>query len=194
MKRESGNGSTARSLAALVMTNARDVISLFALCLLAACEREKRAIDQTPPKAPAQFVSQVRLEPGPLVRRDTIEGPFDDNAYGTSEGMLLFGQMNCSGCHSNGGGGMGPALMDDEWIYGSTPHQIFASIAEGRPHGMPSWRQRLNDRQIWQLVAYVRSLSGLTPKSARPNRDDHMMVKPAASQTPNAKPKNTSRP
>ena len=169
-------------------------ISLSFVLLLAACEREKRSIDEAPPKAPAQFVSQVRLEPGPPVRRDTIEGPFDDNAYGTSEGMVLFNQMNCSGCHSNGGGGMGPALMDDEWTYGSTPHQIFATIAEGRPHGMPAWRQRLNDRQIWQLVAYVRALSGLTPKSARPNRSDNMMVKPSASQTPNAKPKNTGRP
>jgi cytochrome c oxidase cbb3-type subunit 3 len=102
--------------------------------------------------------------------------------------------MNCSGCHANGGGAMGPALMDDEWIYGSTPNQIFSSIAEGRPNGMPSWKGRLTDTQIWQLVAYVRSLSGLTPKSARPNRGDNMMIKPAPSQTPNAKPKNSSRP
>lgn len=89
---------------------------------------------------------------------------------------------------------MGPALMDDEWIYGSLPNQIFASIAEGRPNGMPSWRYRLTNDQIWKLVAYVRSLSGLTPKGARPARDDHMMVKPAPNQTPNAKPKNTGLP
>ena len=38
---------------------------------------------------------------------------------------------------------MGPALMDDEWIYGSRPDQIFATIAEGRPNGMPTWKYRL---------------------------------------------------
>lgn len=158
-----------------------------------ACEREQRSFQQQP-AAPPQFVAQVRLEPGPTHPRDTVEGPFDDNAYETSEGQLLFGQMNCVGCHSHGGGGMGPALMDDQWIYGSEPRQIFASIAEGRPNGMPTWRQRLNDRQIWQLVAYVRSLSGLTPKGARPGRRDAMMMTPAPAQTRNAVPRNSSHP
>lgn len=174
----------------------------------AACQREDRRIDQRhPPAPPTQFVSQVSLQPGPTTitpaargvaastaSPDTARGPFDANAYGTSEGQVLFEQMNCSGCHANGGGGMGPPLMDDEWIYGSSPDQIFATIAEGRPNGMPTWKYRLNNEQIWQLVAYVRSLSGLTPKGARPSREDHMMVKPAPMQTPNAKAKNSGLP
>jgi cytochrome c oxidase cbb3-type subunit 3 len=89
---------------------------------------------------------------------------------------------------------MGPALMDDEWIYGSNPEQVFATIAEGRPNGMPSFKYRLSNQQIWQLVAYVRSLSSLNPKGARSGREEHMMVKPAEMQTPSAKPKNTVRP
>jgi len=106
----------------------------------------------------------------------------------------LFASMNCSGCHSNGGGGMGPALMDDNWIYGSDPDQVFASIAEGRPNGMPAWKYRLNNQQIWELVTYVRSLSGLIPKGARPSRSDHMVVASPPSQTPNSKPKNSGVP
>ena len=163
--------------------------------MLTSCEREARRLNQQPPPgAPPTFVAQSPLQPGPTVVLDTAEGEFDDNAYNTSEGQTLFSQMNCSGCHANGGGNMGPALMDDEWLYGSQPNQIFASIAEGRPNGMPSWKNRLNNKQIWQLVAYVRSLSGLTPKGARPARDDHMSVRPAPNQTPNAKPKNTGLP
>jgi cytochrome c oxidase cbb3-type subunit 3 len=158
---------------------------------LFACEREDRRLNGRTPKAPATMIAEGTLQPGPTYVADTVEGPYDDNAYGVSEGQTLFDQMNCSGCHANGGGGMGPALMDDEWIYGSRPDQIFASIAEGRPNGMPTWRSRLTDQQIWELVAYIRSLSGLTPKGARPNRTDHMMVKPSPSQTPNAKPKNS---
>lgn len=168
---------------------------IVALALAAvACEREQRRLDQSQLPAPSAFVSDVPLQPGPTFISDTAEGPFDDNAYNTAEGQVLFQQMNCSGCHSNGGGGMGPALMDDQWIYGSLPDQIFATIAQGRPNGMPSWKYRLNNKQIWQLVAYVRSLSGLTPKSPRPGRQDHMMVIPAPNQTPNAKPKNSSLP
>jgi cytochrome c oxidase cbb3-type subunit 3 len=104
--------------------------------------------------------------------------PYDHNAYALSEGQRLFNWMNCSGCHANGGGGMGPALMDDKWIYGSDPANIFATIVEGRPNGMPSFRGKLTDDQVWELVAYVRSLSGLTRRDAMPSRDDHMMVKP----------------
>jgi cytochrome c oxidase cbb3-type subunit III len=177
----------ARTLAALAVT-------LAAASAITACEREDRKLNERQPDPPTKFVSQVRLQPGPMLLADTVEGPYDDNAYEASEGQILFEQMNCSGCHANGGGGMGPALMDDEWIYGSLPNQIFATIAEGRPNGMPSWKYKLNDRQIWQLVSYVRALSGLTPKGARTNREDHMMVKPSASQTPNAKAKNTGLP
>ena len=32
----------------------------------------------------------------------------------------------------------------------------------------------LPDYQLWQLVAYVRSLSGLAPSNAAPGRSDHM--------------------
>jgi cytochrome c oxidase cbb3-type subunit 3 len=168
------------------------VLSLAAMT--AACEREARRLNEKQPAAPSQFITQVRLQPGPTFVSDTSEGTFDDNAYGTTEGQILFDQMNCSGCHANGGGGMGPPLMDDEWYYGSLPNQIFASIAEGRANGMPSWKYRLTNEQIWQLVAYVRSLSSMTPKSARPGRSDHMQVKPAPMQTPNAKAKNSGLP
>jgi cytochrome c oxidase cbb3-type subunit III len=159
-----------------------------------ACEREERRLNQPPNNPPVVFVSQSPLQPGPTLVTDTAEGPYDDNAFGTMQGQQLFSAMNCTGCHSNGGGGMGPPLMDDEWIYGSLPNQIFASIAEGRANGMPSWKYKLTNDQTWQLVAYVRSLSGLTPKSPRPGRNDHMMVKPAPNQTPNAKAKNTGLP
>ena len=173
--------------------NAVRCMALVALVLAAACEREQRKLgDQRKP--PTQFVTQVALQPGPNFIADTVEGPYDDNAYATTEGQILFSQMNCSGCHSNGGGGMGPPLMDDEWIYGSLPQQIFSTIAEGRANGMPAWKYRLTNEQIWQLVAYVRSLSGLTPKSARPGRSDHMMVVPSPNQSPNAKARNSGLP
>ena len=162
---------------------------------VAACEREERRFRESPPSAsPTALVSVSDLQPGPTLIRTTVEEPYGDIAYSVSEGKRFFNWMNCSGCHANGGGGMGPALMDDEWIYGSEPQQIFASIAEGRPNGMPSFKYRLSNQQIWQLVAFVRSLSALNPKGARSGRDDHMQVKPAEMQTPNAKPKTSIRP
>jgi cytochrome c oxidase cbb3-type subunit 3 len=64
--------------------------------------------------------------------------------------------------------------MDDKWIYGSHPAAIFASIVEGRPNGMPSWRDKIPDAHVWQLVAYVQSMSGQAPQTAMPGRSDHM--------------------
>ncbi len=74
-------------------------------------------------------------------------------------GRQLFTGMNCSGCHSGyAGGGMGPNLRDSIWIYGSTDADLFATIAEGRPNGMPAWGERLPKQQIWQIIAYLRTL------------------------------------
>ena len=111
-----------------------------------------------------------------------------------NEGKALFNQMNCVGCHANGGGGMGPALMDDEWIYGYYPDQIFRTILEGRPNGMPAFRGRIPDVQVWSIAAYVRSMSGLVGKDAAPGRDDHLSGKKPESATDKMQPSNSATP
>jgi cytochrome c oxidase cbb3-type subunit 3 len=85
--------------------------------------------------------------------------PYYDNAQAVATGRQLYNRFNCVGCHFNGGGGIGPALMDDTWIYGGRLDQIHASIEQGRPNGMPAWHGKLTDEQIWQIATYVRSMS-----------------------------------
>ena len=170
-------------------------LALLALALV-ACEREQRPF-QDSPNAPVRSSSPLlvsTLQPGPGVITPKVEAPYDDVAWALSEGKNLYNSMNCSGCHFQGGGGIGPALMDDGWVYGSEPQQIYASIAEGRPNGMPAWKYALNSQQTWQIVSYVRSLSALNPKGARGGRDDHMMRKPPEASTPNARPKASRTP
>ena len=82
-------------------------------------------------------------------------------------GHKLFEQMNCAGCHGyDAKGGMGPDLTDRYWRYGGTPVQIYKSIYEGRPQGMPAWGKALPDRSIWALTAYIQSLGGAFPAGA----------------------------
>jgi len=119
------------------------------------------------------------------------ESPFQNNAYGMAEGKRLFDAYNCSGCHSHGGGGMGPPLMDDEWIYGSRPANIFATIVEGRPNGMPSFRNKIPDQQVWELVAYVQSMSGQAPIDVLPGRSDHLHYGTPENARPAEIPKQT---
>ena len=67
--------------------------------------------------------------------------------------------------------------MDDKWIYGGASANIFNTIIEGRPNGMPAFAGKIPPYQVWQLVAYVRSLSGLVPQDATSARSDHMQAK-----------------
>jgi cytochrome c oxidase cbb3-type subunit 3 len=90
-----------------------------------------------------------------------------------------------------GGGGIGPALMDDKWIYGSAGEQIYSTIVQGRPNGMPAFGGRIPDDQIWQIVAYVQSLSGQTPQDAAPSRDDDMSAKKPETRKERETPKQT---
>jgi len=91
---------------------------------------------------------------------------YQGNPEYINKGQQLFAWYNCSGCHSHGGGGMGPALMDNQWRYGGRLDQIYASIVQGRPNGMPSWGGKIPDAEIWEISAFVLSLSSPSPANA----------------------------
>lgn len=147
----------------------------FGLLALAACERESRPFRELPvASARAQVETQTPLYAGPPAPPTGTLSPFSENAWGIGEGKRLFTAYNCVGCHAHGGGAIGPALMDDEWRYGYTAANIYSTIVEGRPNGMPSFRNKIPDYQVWQIVAYVQSMSGQTPIDASPGRSDHM--------------------
>jgi len=136
----------------------------------------------------ATDVIDSALDPGvdhSLVTSDPHVAALLENPAAVQTGMRLFAQYNCNGCHSNGGGGIGPDLMDDEWIYGGRLEQIHQSIVQGRPNGMPSWGGKIPDEQIWQITAYVRSMS-LPATLAAQNG-------PTPSQTPAALPRDVEQ-
>jgi cytochrome c oxidase cbb3-type subunit III len=111
---------------------------------------------------PVGYVVDTALTPGVGHTAYTLDpraAKYYDNQEAVTIGKALFYSMNCAGCHSNGGGGMGPSLMDNQWIYGGRLEQIRQTIADGRPNGMPSWGARLSDADLWRLAAYVRSMS-----------------------------------
>ncbi len=149
--------------------------ALALLALVAACDREQRSFRETPPGATAMPAVQTsELQAGPKTV-DPSQGAYQENRWAVGQGQTFYAQYNCAGCHApGGGGGIGPALTDDEWIYGSDPENIFDTIVKGRPHGMPSFRGRMGNSEIWKLTAYVRTLGGLTRKDAWNPRNEHM--------------------
>lgn len=82
-----------------------------------------------------------------------------NTANAAQAGAKLFTGMNCDGCHGGGAvGAVGPSLTDGRWRYGGSDADIFRSIAEGRPRGMPAFAGVLQPPMIWRLVAYIKSL------------------------------------
>ena len=154
---------------------------LIALFALSACHREKRDLQVTAAEASRSHpIRESTLQPGSKALAATaMKNPYENNAYAISQGQQLFSQMNCAGCHFHGGGGIGPALMDEEWVYGSDPANIYESISEGRPNGMPSFGGHLTNAQIWQLTTYVRALGGLEQQPAAQPRADEMQARRA---------------
>jgi cytochrome c oxidase cbb3-type subunit III len=159
---------------------------------LAACEREDRSFRPKPVASETdEKVALAPLSPGPSSPTVYTSGKgqeFENNAYHLSQGKQLYKWFNCVGCHGNGGGGSGPALMDDKWIYGSEIENIVATVREGRPNGMPSFRGKIPEDQIWQIAGYVRSMSGGVPTSAAPSRDDALQARPAENRQPSPPP------
>jgi cytochrome c oxidase cbb3-type subunit III len=89
-----------------------------------------------------------------------MPNPLANDPDAPQRGMRDFDAFNCSGCHAaNAGGGMGPSLSNDRWIYRSSPANIYLTIAQGRSAGMPAFGAMLPDRTIWELVSYVKSIS-----------------------------------
>jgi cytochrome c553 len=109
-----------------------------------------------------RFVSHVEhIRPGgmPMPRGMMLRNPYEGNAATVAMGAKLFVAYNCIDCHgADGSGAMGPSLADGRWHFGGTAAEVYESIYQGRPEGMPAWGSLLSSDQIWTLVTYVRSL------------------------------------
>jgi len=135
------------------------------LCTLGAVllAQERASGPREPVPATGQFVSHVEhIQPGkaaPFVGL-TLRNPYEGNATAGADGAKLYVAYNCIDCHgADGSGAMGPSLADARWHFGGAPAEIYESIYQGRPDGMPAWGSLIAPDQIWRLVTYVQSLS-----------------------------------
>jgi cytochrome c oxidase cbb3-type subunit 3 len=117
--------------------------------------------------APLRPESHLWPGPPPSTAPDPRLVAFQADPQAIAAGKRYYARYNCNGCHFNGGGGIGPSFMDSAWRYGGTLEDIHDSIAQGRPNGMPVWALKIPDSRIWDIAAYVRSLSP-PPTAAQP--------------------------
>src|SRR4051794_41541974 len=135
-------------------------------CATSSCKRESRSFHVPPSAAlaPEQVPVNNRIRPGPSAEMTIAASQpinldsrvheiyatiFPANAQALSDGQRLYEGFNCVGCHAHGGGGMGAPLLDNKWLYGSQPDQVYTSVLDGRPNGMPSFPGPIPDHAIW---------------------------------------------
>lgn len=143
------------------MSSVTSCAAIFATAMLAlalvGCGQQP--LEVAPTGAAPGVQTAVGPVPGGGQTPPVRPNPYAGNAMAATEGYKLFQWYNCSGCHGlHGGGGMGPSLRDSVWIYGGSPDKVFASIAQGRSKGMPSWASKIPQDQIWKIVAYIETL------------------------------------
>ena len=160
------------------------VLLISSLC---GCAREKRQYRTDPPVTSAlEAVAPmpIGIAGAPPDAYVAAGEPYGSNAYDLSQGKQLYTEFNCSGCHADGGGASGPAFLNGWWRYGPQDVSIFVSIRDGRPRGMPAFKNQLTTEQIWQLTGYVQTIGAYSAKTSAPSRNDAMQSRPAENRSP----------
>jgi alcohol dehydrogenase (cytochrome c) len=100
---------------------------------------------------------------------DAVVNPLAGNAAAIQAGRRLFDQF-CTDCHGTDaiGNNKGPALNTGTFKHGSDDAGLFRTIRDGVPRTEMDANPNVPPEQIWQLVAYIRSLAPTTPDRGAP--------------------------
>jgi cytochrome c oxidase cbb3-type subunit 3 len=94
--------------------------------------------------------------------------PKRGDANEIAEGAKVYATI-CVACHMPDGKGLvGPSLVDPYWKYGSGDAELYATVSEGRPGGMPPWGPQLGSEKIWEVLAYLETLPTPEPGFGAP--------------------------
>ncbi|MBS1503491.1 MAG: cytochrome c, partial [Bacteroidetes bacterium] len=95
-----------------------------------------------------------------------VKNPFAGDKSVLADGKVLY-TANCTPCHGNKGRGDGPAAAalnpkpadhSSVAVQNESDGALFWKLSEGR-NPMPSYKKILTDKQRWELVNYIRTLS-----------------------------------
>ena len=106
-------------------------------------------------------IETAKLEAVATLSDDALWKMSRNDAF-VAAGRATF-ETTCATCHNlKLTGGIGPNLLDQQWIHGGKPTEIFHTVTTGVPaKGMPTWGPVLGTKKITEVVAYI--LSHHTP-------------------------------
>src|ERR1700676_277872 len=117
------------------------------------------------PAIAAEFVALLLLYATALTLRAQEKNPFAGDAKAAKVGESQF-RANCAFCHGLGarGGGRGPDLSRAQKRHGNSDADLFRTINEGvpgtamPPNGATQQGVGMTEQEIWQVIAYIRSV------------------------------------
>ena len=95
-----------------------------------------------------------------------LKNPVPPDDESIEAGKKIY-QRRCASCHGptgKGDGGMALSggtpsdLTDETWDYGSTDGEMFVNIRDGFSADMLAYKDKLKEKEIWQVVTFMRSL------------------------------------
>jgi mono/diheme cytochrome c family protein len=97
-----------------------------------------------------------------------LKNPAPGDAASIAAGKVVY-EKNCANCHGATGAGdgkMGAELnpkpsnvADADWKHGASDGEIFTVIKSGvKGTGMKAFNSKLTEKQIWDVVNYIRTL------------------------------------
>ena len=109
-------------------------------------------------------IAAVKLATSIDVTNDALFWDMSGNAVFVDAGKQTF-NTNCVACHlpslrgkSESPAAIGPDLVDQAWIHGGTPKEIFNTVNTGvLAKGMPAWGPVLGQKKTAEVVAYLLS-------------------------------------
>jgi len=133
---------------------------------------------------PTFWLLQTGLRESVKQRADEIEPPPLDDPALAARGLHHF-RAHCVQCHGAPGVAPEPFALGLTPLPGSlsdtarewTTSQLYWVIRNGiKMTGMPAWQFRMSDDELWSVVAFLKTLPGLSPQAYR----EHLAAGPVA--------------
>jgi putative heme-binding domain-containing protein len=97
--------------------------------------------------------------PAAQAKTDRETNPLAGNALAIKQGQNIF-RGRCAVCHGiDAKGYRGSDLTTGDWVHGGSDRLIFRTITTGVPGTEMPGSGNLSEDEVWQLIAYLRTLS-----------------------------------
>src|SRR5262245_28903810 len=123
----------------------------------------------------AALSTTARAQAPAPARAPSTRNPFTGDQKAITQGAVLF-REGCVFCHgvSARGGMRGPDLTTGSWTHGGSDAELAATITGGVP-GTAMGPNALTEDEVWQIVAYLRTLQQPAAPAAGDARRGEML-------------------